>query len=120
MTVTVFDGQTSCARTSSTHAVTQLDATTPANGCLEIAPHPGDRVALQTAADLTLAPDVVQSLVWSPLPTMPGDLVFILGVVPLVFLTGKAALRPASVREARGQPLGISESPLYSIEAGGS
>jgi phosphonate degradation associated HDIG domain protein len=59
-----------------------VDATTPENGCIEIAPHPSDRVALRTAADLTLAPDVVDSLAWTPLPTSPGDVVFFDSFLP--------------------------------------
>jgi nitric oxide reductase subunit B len=51
---------------------------------------------------------------------LPGDLVFILGVLPLVYLTGRAALRPAAVREGSVESAGTSESPLYSIEASGS
>ncbi|HTO56790.1 MAG TPA: phytanoyl-CoA dioxygenase family protein [Pseudomonadales bacterium] len=59
-----------------------VDATTPENGCLDIAPHPGDRLALRTAPDLTLAPDVTDSLAWTPLPTSPGDVVFFDSFLP--------------------------------------
>jgi phosphonate degradation associated HDIG domain protein len=59
-----------------------IDATTPENGCLEIAPHPGDRVALPTSADLTLAKEVVDTLAWTPLPTSPGDFVFFDSFLP--------------------------------------
>src|SRR5262245_29437364 len=51
---------------------------------------------------------------------LPGDLVFILGVLPLVYLTGKAALRPAAVKAGTVHDAGASESPLYSVEATGS
>jgi 2-aminoethylphosphonate dioxygenase len=73
---------TSFAQTLHITLMISVDATTPANGCLEIAPHPGDGVALRTAADLTLAPDVVDSLDWVALPTLPGDLVFFDSFLP--------------------------------------
>jgi nitric oxide reductase subunit B len=43
---------------------------------------------------------------------LPGDLLFIAGVVPLVYLTGRALLRPAGTQApaAPGAPL---ESPLF-------
>jgi phosphonate degradation associated HDIG domain protein len=59
-----------------------VDATHPANGCLEIAPHPGARTLLPTAADGTIDHDVAERLEWTPLPTQPGDLVFFDSYLP--------------------------------------
>jgi nitric oxide reductase subunit B len=50
---------------------------------------------------------------------LPGDVIFIAGVVPLLYLTGLSVIRPAAVRAASGRPAGASESPLYSIDAAG-
>lgn len=50
---------------------------------------------------------------------LPGDVIFIVGVLPLVYLTAKSVLRPAAVRIASGPHLGTSESPLYSVEVAG-
>jgi nitric oxide reductase subunit B len=51
---------------------------------------------------------------------LPGDVVFIVGVLPLLYLTAKSVLRPAGVRSASGRPAGDSPSPLYSIEPAGT
>ncbi len=59
-----------------------VDATHPANGCLEIAPHPGPRTLLPTSADLTIDRGVVDQLAWTPLSTQPGDLVFFDSYLP--------------------------------------
>lgn len=48
---------------------------------------------------------------------LPGDVIFIAGVLPLVYLTAKAVVRPAPVRLAGGGLVGESQSPLYTIEA---
>lgn len=50
---------------------------------------------------------------------LPGDMVFIAGVLPLVYLTGKSVFRPAPVRVASGPDVGITQSPLYSVEVSG-
>jgi len=47
---------------------------------------------------------------------LPGDVIFIAGVLPLLYLTAKAVLRPTVVRPATGRPAGTSPSPLYSID----
>jgi nitric oxide reductase subunit B len=47
---------------------------------------------------------------------LPGDVVFIAGVLPLVYLTAKSVFRPAPVRVATGERLGASQSPLYTVE----
>ena len=59
-----------------------VDATTPANGCLEVAPHPGGRTTLPLAADLTIDPEVTQRLEWSSIPTQPGDLLLFDSYLP--------------------------------------
>ena len=59
-----------------------VDATTPANGCLEVAPHPGGRTTLPLAADLTIDPSVARALSWSPITTNPGDLLFFDSYLP--------------------------------------
>ncbi len=59
-----------------------VDATTPANGCLEVAPHPGGQTTLPLAADLTIAPETTAQLPWSPIPTQPGDLLFFDSYLP--------------------------------------
>jgi phosphonate degradation associated HDIG domain protein len=59
-----------------------VDATTTANGCLEVAPHPGGATTLPLADDLTIAPDVVAQLSWAPIPTRPGDLLFFDSYLP--------------------------------------
>ena len=51
-----------------------IDATTASNGCLEIAPHPGDRKQLPTAPDLTIDATAATVLPWTPILTTPGDL----------------------------------------------
>jgi phosphonate degradation associated HDIG domain protein len=59
-----------------------VDATTPDNGCLEVAPHPGGRTTLPLAADLTIDPDTTGSLAWFPITTAPGDLLFFDSYLP--------------------------------------
>ena len=59
-----------------------VDATTVANGCLEVAPHPGGSTLLPTAPDLTIDPHVTRALVWSPITTQPGDLLFFDSYLP--------------------------------------
>lgn len=59
-----------------------VDATTEANGCLEIAPHPGSLTTLPLADDLTIAAANVDRLRWSPIPTEPGDLLFFDSYLP--------------------------------------
>lgn len=51
---------------------------------------------------------------------LPGDVVFIIGVLPLLYLTAKSVVRPASGGDAGGLPEGNSPSPLYTIEPVGS
>jgi nitric oxide reductase subunit B len=50
---------------------------------------------------------------------MPGDVVFIAGVLPLLYLTGKAAIRPSSVRIASHETTATAQSPLYVVESAG-
>ncbi len=59
-----------------------VDATTPANGCLEVAPHPGGRTTLPLAADLTIDPNVTAALSWTPIATRPGDVLFFDSYLP--------------------------------------
>lgn len=59
-----------------------VDATTPANGCLEVAPHPGGRTVLPMAPDLTIDPQITRALAWSPITTRPGDLLFFDSYLP--------------------------------------
>ena len=59
-----------------------VDATTPDNGCLEVAPHPGERTTFPLAADLTIDPAVARALSWSPITTRPGDLLFFDSYLP--------------------------------------
>ena len=63
-------------------AMLSVDATTPANGCLEIAPHPGARQTLGLAPDLTIEPGEADRLQWSPIPTRPGDLLLFDSFLP--------------------------------------
>jgi nitric oxide reductase subunit B len=51
---------------------------------------------------------------------LPGDVVFIAGVVPLVYLTAKSVLRPAPISTSPSPTLGGQQSPLYFVEAVGS
>jgi nitric oxide reductase subunit B len=50
---------------------------------------------------------------------LPGDIIFIIGVLPLVYLTARSVLRPTPVRVASGQPAGEAQSPLYTVETVG-
>lgn len=59
-----------------------VDATTPDNGCLEVAKHPGDRVLLPLAEDLTIDAEVARELAWSAITTRPGDLLFFDSFLP--------------------------------------
>jgi 2-aminoethylphosphonate dioxygenase len=59
-----------------------VDATTPANGCLEVAPHPRALTTLPLASDLTIEPGLAERLAWSPIPTQPGDLLFFDSYLP--------------------------------------
>ena len=59
-----------------------VDATTVANGCLEVAPHPGGHSALPMAADLTIDPKTTAELAWTPITTRPGDLLFFDSYLP--------------------------------------
>ena len=47
---------------------------------------------------------------------LPGDVLFIAGVMPLIYLTGKAVLRPLSLR-APTDPSGTSFDGLLFAEA---
>ena len=44
---------------------------------------------------------------------LPGDVLFIAGVVPLVYLTGRAVLRPARPAAPAAAPEAAVESPLF-------
>ncbi len=68
----------------STHvtAMLSVDATTPENGCLEIATRPGAAATLPTAEDLTIATEVVDRLDWVAVPTAPGDLLLFDSYLP--------------------------------------
>jgi phosphonate degradation associated HDIG domain protein len=59
-----------------------VDATTQANGCLEVAPHPGALTTLPVTDDLTIAGALVEQMPWSPIPTEPGDLLFFDSYLP--------------------------------------
>ncbi len=59
-----------------------IDATTPENGCLEIARGYRDPVPLAQERDGTLARAVEEGLDWRPLATVPGDLVIFDSYVP--------------------------------------
>lgn len=59
-----------------------VDATTPQNGCLEVAPHPGGRTTLPLAGDLTIDVKTTEQLAWSPITTKPGDLLFFDSYLP--------------------------------------
>jgi nitric oxide reductase subunit B len=51
---------------------------------------------------------------------LPGDVVFILGVLPLVYLTAKAVLRPAPIRALALPEVEGQQSLLYSVESPGT
>jgi len=59
-----------------------VDATTQANGCLEVGPHPGPLRLLPVANDLTIDAGVVTRMTWEPIPTEPGDLLFFDSFLP--------------------------------------
>ncbi len=59
-----------------------VDATTPANGCLEVAPHPGAHTTLPLAADLTIDPEAARTLAWTPIATEPGDVLLFDSYLP--------------------------------------
>ncbi len=63
-------------------AMLSVDATTPDNGCLEFAAHPGFGKSLPLADDLTIAPEIARELRWTPLPTQPGDLLLFDSYLP--------------------------------------
>jgi hypothetical protein len=68
-----------------TYHVTLLlgaDRMTPENGCLELVHGFVEPRTLPQADDGTLRPDVVDALVWRPLPLAPGDLVLFDSYVP--------------------------------------
>ena len=44
---------------------------------------------------------------------MPGDVLFIAGVLPLVYLTARAVLRPARYLSTLTGPQATEVSPLY-------
>ena len=44
---------------------------------------------------------------------LPGDAFFIAGVVPLIFLTGKAVFRPTPLRAATDDAGNALEAPLF-------
>ncbi len=73
---------TSFAQTLHITAMLSVDATTPENGCLEIAPHPGTKQTLPLAADLTIEAQVANELDWMPVPTQPGDLLLFDSFLP--------------------------------------
>lgn len=59
-----------------------VDATTEANGCLEVAPHPGPLTLLPAADDLTIEAAFARRMSWSAIPTEPGDLLFFDSYLP--------------------------------------
>ena len=63
-------------------AMISIDASTPENGCLEMAYGQHNNGLLELAPDKTLAPDVIQRLQWEALPTKPGDLVLFDSYIP--------------------------------------
>ena len=73
---------TSFAQTLHITAMISVDATTPENGCLEFAPHPGAGQTLQLAPDLTIEPEIARRLEWTPLPTRAGDLLLFDSYLP--------------------------------------
>ena len=73
---------TSFAQTLHITVMVSVDATTPSNGCLEIAPHPGATTRLPMAPDLTIAAESVAALPWTAIPTAPGDLLIFDSYLP--------------------------------------
>ncbi|MEM8766918.1 MAG: phytanoyl-CoA dioxygenase family protein [Pseudomonadota bacterium] len=63
-------------------AMLSVDATTPENGCLELAPHPGSARILPLAPDLTIEASVADALDWTAIPTQPGDLLLFDAFLP--------------------------------------
>ena len=73
---------TSFGQTLHITAMLSIDATTPENGCLEIASHPGEMTTLACASDLTIAPELAAGLDWQPVATQPGDLLLFDSFLP--------------------------------------
>ena len=73
---------TSFGQTWHVTAMLSIDAATPENGCLEIVDGFARQETLDQADDGTLAPAVVDRLVWRPLATDPGDVVLFDSYVP--------------------------------------
>ncbi len=59
-----------------------FDATTPANGCLEVVPGRHRQGLLNMDEDLTIDPAVVETLNWLPVPTEPGDILLFDSFLP--------------------------------------
>lgn len=59
-----------------------VDATTPGNGCLELVRGHGETGLLPQAEDGTLQAETVAALDWTPLPTLPGDLLLFDSYLP--------------------------------------
>lgn len=73
---------TSFAQSLHVTAMLSVDATTPENGCLELAEHPGAAETLPLAPDLTIEPGVAAGLTWTPVTTQPGDLLLFDSYLP--------------------------------------
>lgn len=63
-------------------AMVAVDATTPANGCLEISLDRAPEQLLDQADDGTLAQSVIAALDWQPLEAQPGDLILFDSYMP--------------------------------------
>lgn len=63
-------------------AMVSIDATTVANGCLEMAAGRHQEGLLDMTEDLVLSPRAIASLSWAPLETQPGDLVLFGSLIP--------------------------------------
>ncbi|HKI74140.1 MAG TPA: phytanoyl-CoA dioxygenase family protein, partial [Pseudomonadales bacterium] len=59
-----------------------IDASTVQNGCLEVVPGGHRSGLLTTEPDLTIACDLRDDMAWTPVPTLPGDLLFFDSYLP--------------------------------------
>jgi ectoine hydroxylase-related dioxygenase (phytanoyl-CoA dioxygenase family) len=59
-----------------------VDPTTVENGCLDVVNGFGRQETLPQETDLTIRKDIIESMKWEPLTTMPGDVVFFDSYLP--------------------------------------
>ncbi|MCB1645573.1 MAG: phytanoyl-CoA dioxygenase family protein [Pseudomonadales bacterium] len=108
-----------------------VDATTSANGCLEVVPGHHRAGLLPTAEDLTMSPEVADNLTWQSVETEPGDLLLFGSFLPhrsgpnatdgarrALYITYNRAAEGGDVRDAYFQLKRQSFPPEAEREAG--